>query len=217
MRFFILLLLPLVVFATEITDRVEISTRLVPQFFYLSLEVKAKAKKPNEVVEKLSAVDSFIRQNFPDYEGGHFTVNPVEVLDPKTKKVYVEGYSGRGFYTLKLRGAREEELLLKKLANMANGTEGFTYKVNSERWQVEEDLKRKMIFTLKVEALKEIKRRAAQYGKLLNKTCRVKRVGFHRTVNFNPPYLPLRALKVPIPKRGLVEITVSADVVYECY
>jgi len=217
MRLVLLLLLfaPLS-FALEVRDSIVVSTKVVPQYFYLTLSAEAEGETPDEVVKTLSAVDRFIKSNYSDYEGGHFVVNPVREIDPATKKETLKGYRGRIHYRLKLRGVKEEELLLNGLEKLRKELKGLNYRIYTEGWRVDEEFRSKLVKGLKLKALEEASKRAAEYGAVLNKVCKLQKVSLRESIRRPPILRPLKA-GAPLPERGEVKLSVQADATFECY
>ena len=163
----------------------------------------------------MAIADTFIKKNFPDYKGGYFNLKPVKVEDKKTKKEVVVGYTATARYTVKLNGQREETLLLSGLGDLVKKNKGLSYAVYSQRWETDRKIFKSLIFTLKLQALKEARKRAEKYGEILNKRCLLKEINLG---NGSPFYPLLKAEgKSPFPKREKRELRIDARVVYICY
>ena len=182
---------------TEIRDNLSVEQYLNPDLLEVSVEIATTDRSEEEVLNTLSAVDSYIRRLNLHYRGGKYTVSPRKVWNEKNHRYRFEGFEGRITYTFELKDPSSQRGIFELLNNIKRNYP-IRYSVRWVDWVVSHKRLEKVKEELKRELLKRAIQQAEDYGNLLKKECSIKLLSFRDWFN---PY-PLKVRSVINPQKG---------------
>ena len=213
-RFFILQLLSvLLTFSLQIKERITVKTYIEPSVYVFPVKVSVKARTEDEVLNALSAVDNGVKALNIPYEGGQYEIFPLEVCPKGEKPCKVVGFKGVILYRFLLKNPSDSSRVVYLLENIKRNY-GITYLLGKPYWTIPEGVREKIISRLREKLLKRVKDLAGFYSRTFHKECKVEKINFERGFYYPTPY---KFSFPPVPKKGKEEISLSAEVVFECH
>jgi hypothetical protein len=212
-RFLIPLLLSVfVAFPLQIEEKVKVQTEIVPSLYRLLIEVDTKGKSEWEVLNTLTAVDNGIKTLNIPYKGGSFKVYPLEIFDKSTKTYKVIGFKGEIRYEFLTKEPSKTAKIFYLLENIKRNYP-ITYRVLSENWTIPQKVIKRTKEQLREELIEKVQKLKEFYSEKLNKDCDVKEIRLEDYYN----YIPYRNSPIPTPVKGEKGISLTAEVIFECY
>ena len=212
-RFFILQLLSVfLTFSLQIKERISVKTYVEPSIYVFPVKVLVKAKTEGDILNALSAVDNGVKALGLPYEGGQYEIFPLEVCPKGEKPCKVVGFKGVILYRFLMKNPSDSSRVVYLLENIKRNY-GITYLLGKPYWTIPEEVREKILSRLRKKLLKRIKDLAGFYSRTFHKECKVEGINFESSFYYPTPY---RISSPPIPKKGKKEISLSAEVVFEC-
>jgi hypothetical protein len=187
----------------EISDTVTVEGEVPSQGYYLTFEVVARGQTGEDVIKALSAVDNVVKNYFPDYRGGYFSIKPL--WEGESSNSTGEAFQGSVTYTVKILGVRTQEVLFEKLNALTKKYPTLHYRILATKDAVDPALRKRIYTLLRFNILQEAQRRGKLYGEKLNLKCKLRRVNFGK----------VKPRKVEPGENPRVSL--SASVTYMCY
>lgn len=209
-----ILLSVFVTFSLQIKEKVKVQTEVVPSIYQLLIEVETEGKTEGEVLNTLTAVDNGVKALNIPYKGGYFEVFPLRVYDKNTDTYKVTGFKGSIRYKFLTKEPTQTEKVFYLLENVKRNYP-VIYRVLGQGWVVPEEVLEKKREQLREKLIEKIEQLKKFYSKEFRKECEVKRILFEEgKMNFYPTY---RSISSPIPQREKENISLAAEVVFECH
>ncbi|RKQ61592.1 hypothetical protein C7457_1028 [Thermovibrio guaymasensis] len=205
-------------YGTTISDSITVWEWTQPDSYKISITVKARGNREEEVLKALQTADDYLRRTELEYTGGNFSLWPVREWDPQEKRYVDLGFRGSCVYTFHLKSPKEQGKIFKALEE-AQGISSFKYTVNSTKWEVSWEKRERTLQKLKSKALKEILFQSNRFGKILKEKCTLKEVSF--SPKYSPSFSTYKLVRTPTtpapqPKRSPERIELKASYKLEC-
>ena len=198
--------------ALEIVDKLSAEKILKPHLYRLTISIKTEAKTEGEVLNTLTAADNGIEMLNIPYSGGYYKIYPLKVWDKNSKTYRFEGFEGVVSYTFEFKNPEEQKRVFELLENIKRNYP-ISYSVIEEGWIIPQRVLERVEEKLKEDILKEAKQKAEEYGKILNKICRIKEIRFS---DFSPIHRAGEEKGIITPKAASRVVKITASVVFDC-
>jgi hypothetical protein len=123
-------------------------------------------------------------------------------MEKNTQKC--EGFRAQAFYQFRLKDAKDQDLILQKLAQM----EGTSFSIQGTQWIVsanaQEVKKQELIFSL----LDRATAFTTEISKKLKRECQIESISYDGPLLYSPIYGEARGISAPQPTKDLQTITV---------
>jgi hypothetical protein len=216
MRFlFLLLSLWALSFAQDNPLRVFVnltqSAQIAPDIYILTLTISTEADKEVKALSLLGRVDRELSQLGLPYSGGNYWVDRKCFMGKNTQ---ICEFSAKAFYQFKLRDAKDQDLILQKLAQM----EGISFSIQGTQWIVsantQEAKKQELMFSL----LDRATAFTTEFSKKLKRECQIESITYDSPLLYSPKHVDARGVSVsaPQPTKDLQTITVSMRLSLVC-
>jgi len=215
MRFlFLLLSLWALSFAQDNPLRVFVnltqSTQIAPDIYILTLTISTEADKEIKALSLLGRIDIELSQLGLSYSGGNYWVDRKCFMEKNTQKC--EGFRAQAFYQFRLKDAKDQDLILQKLAQM----EGISFSIHGTQWIVSENTqeakKQELMFSL----LDRATAFTTELSKKLRKECQIESITYDGPLLYSPIYGEVRGMSAPQPTKDLQTITVFIGLSLVC-
>jgi uncharacterized protein YggE len=180
------------------------SVQIEPDIYTLTLNISAEADKEVKALSLLGRVDRELSQLGLSYSGGNYWVDRKCFMEKNTQKC--EGFRAQAFYQFRLKDAKDQDLILQKLAQM----EGISFSIQGTQWIVsasaQEAKKQELMFSL----LDKATAFTTEIGKKLKRECQIESISYDGPLLYSPKYVDARGISVsaPQPTKDLQTITV---------
>jgi hypothetical protein len=207
MRFlFLLLSLWALSFAQDNPIRVFVnltqSAQIAPDIYILTLTISTEADKEIKALSLLGRVDRELSQLGLPYSGGNYWVDKKCFMEKNIQKC--EGFRAQAFYQFRLKDAKDQDLILQKLAQM----EGISFSIQGTQWIVstnaQEAKKKELMFSL----LDKATAFTTEISKKLKRECQIESISYDGPLLYSPIYREARGISAPQPTKDLQTITV---------
>ncbi len=204
--FFLLLSLWALSFAQDNPIRVFVnltqSAQMAPDIYILTLNIFAEADKEIKALSLLGRVDRELSQLGLPYSGGNYWVDRKCFMEQHTQKC--EGFRAQALYQFRLEDAKDQELILQKLAQM----EGISFSIQGTQWivsaNVQEAKKQELMFSL----LDRATAFTTEISKKLKRECQIESISYDGPLLYSPIYGEVQGMSAPQPTKDLQTITV---------
>ena len=215
MRFlFLLLSLWALSFAQDNPLRVFVnltqSTQIAPDIYILTLTISTEADKEIKALSLLGRIDIELSQLGLSYSGGNYWVDRKCFMEKSTQKC--EGFRAQAFYQFRLKDAKDQDLILQKLAQM----EGISFSIQGTQWIVsanaQEAKKQELMFSL----LDRATAFTTEISKKLRKECQIESITYDGPLLNSPIYGEAKGMSAHQPIKDLQTITVFVRLSLVC-
>ncbi len=186
------------------------SAQIAPDIYTLTLNISAEADKEVKALSLLGRVDRELSQLGLPYSGGNYWVDKKCFMEKNIQKC--EGFRAQAFYQFRLKDAKDQDLILQKLAQM----EGISFSIQGTQWIVSEDVqeakKQELIFSL----LDRATAFTTEISKKLKRECQIESITYDSPLIYSPKYVDARGVSAPQPTKDLQTITVSMRLSLVC-
>ena len=206
MRFlFLLLSLWALSFAQDNPLRVFVSltqsAQIEPDIYTVILTISTEADKEVKALSLPGRVDRELSQMRLPYSGGTYWVDRKCFMEKHTQRCE---FSAKAFYQFRLKDAKDQDLILQKLAQM----EGISFSIHGTQWIVsanaQEAKKQELMFSL----LDRATIFTTEISKKLKRECQIESIGYDGPLLYSPIYGEARGISAPQPTKDLQTITV---------
>jgi hypothetical protein len=178
------------------------SAQVAPDIYILTLTISTEADKEVKALSLLGRVDRELSQLGLPYSGGNYWVDRKCFMEKNTKKC--EGFRAQAFYQFRLKDAKDQDLILQKLAQM----EGISFSIQGTQWIVSENTqeakKQELMFSL----LDRATAFTTEISKKLKRECQIESISYDGPLLYSPKYAEARGISAPQPTKDLQTITV---------
>jgi hypothetical protein len=206
MRFlFLLLSLWALSFAQDNPLRVFVnlaqSTQVAPDIYILTLTISTEADKEVKALSLLGRVDRELSQLGLPYSGGNYWVDRKCFMGKNTR---ICEFSAKAFYQFRLKDAKDQDLILQKLAQM----EGISFSIHGTQWIVSENTQEAKRKELMFSLLDKATAFATEISKKLKRECQIESITYDGPLLYLPTYAEVKGISAPQPTKDLQTITV---------
>jgi hypothetical protein len=185
------------------------SAQIAPDIYTLTLNISAEADKEVKALSLLGRVDRELSKLGLPYSGGNYWVDRKCFMGKNTQ---ICEFSAKAFYQFRLRDAKDQDLILQKLAQV----EGISFSIHGTQWIVSEDVqeakKQELIFSLLDRAIAF----TTEVSKKLKRECQIESITYDSPVFYSSKYVDARNVSAPQPTKDLQTITVSMRLSLVC-
>jgi len=178
------------------------SAQIAPDIYILTLTISTEADKEVKALSLLGRVDRELSQLGLPYSGGNYWVDKKCFMEKNTQKC--EGFRAQAFYQFRLKDAKDQDLILQKLAQM----EGISFSIQGTQWIVsanaQEAKKQELMFSL----LDKATAFTTEISRKLRKECQIESISYDGPLLYSPIYGEARGISAPQPTKDLQTITV---------
>jgi hypothetical protein len=178
------------------------SAQIAPDIYILTLTISTEADKEVKALSLLGRVDRELSQLGLPYSGGNYWVDKKCFMEKNTQKC--EGFRAQAFYQFRLKDAKDQDLILQKLAQM----EGISFSIQGTQWIVsanaQEAKKQELMFSL----LDKATAFTTEISRKLRKECQIESITYDGPLLYLPTYAEVRGISAPQPTKDLQTITV---------
>ena len=178
------------------------SAQISPDIYILTLTISTDADKEVKALSLLGRVDRELSQLGLPYSGGNYWVDKKCFMEKNTQKC--EGFRAQAFYQFRLKDAKDQDLILQKLAQM----EGISFSIHGTQWIVsanaQEAKKQQLMFSL----LDRANIFTTEISKKLKRECQIESISYDGPLLHSPIYGEARGISAPQPIKDLQTITV---------
>ncbi len=218
-----LLCLLSVAHATEIRDKLSMSSSVSPDVFILPVKVEAKGDSEKAVLKSLAEIDRQVRRLEIKPIESSYSLEKNRVWDEKKKRYVQKGFVGDVFYKFSLKRIDAQDKIVGLFARACSrpyrGAK-VEFLIKSPHWEVSQEEKAKVLKSLKLKLLSMSLKEASEFGRQLKQACFIKKVNF-TTGYYSEPFFYKGALResspyAPEPQKGQKSIKLDAEVVFKC-
>jgi len=178
------------------------SAQIAPDIYILTLTISTEADKEIKALSLLGRIDRELSQLGLSYSGGNYWVDRKCFMEKNTQKC--EGFRAQAFYQFRLKDAKDQDLILQKLAQM----EGISFSIHGTQWIVSENTqeakKQELMFSL----LDRATAFTTELSKKLRKECQIESITYDGPLLYSPIYGEAKGMSAPQPIKDLQTITV---------
>jgi len=178
------------------------SAQIEPDIYILTLTISTEADKEVKALSLLGRVDRELSQLGLPYSGGNYWVDRKCFVGKNTQKC--EGFRAQAFYQFRLKDAKDQDLILQKLAQM----KGISFSIHGTQWIVSENTqeakKQELMFSL----LDKASAFTTEISKKLKRECQIESISYDGPLLYLPIYGEARGMSAPQPTKDLQTITV---------
>jgi hypothetical protein len=178
------------------------SAQIAPDIYILTLTISTEADKEVKALSLLGRVDRELSQLGLPYSGGNYWVDKKCFMEKNTQKC--EGFRAQAFYQFRLKDAKDQDLILQKLAQM----EGISFSIQGTQWIVsanaQEAKKQELMFSL----LDKATAFTTEISRKLRKECQIESITYDGPLLYLPTYAEVKGISAPQPTKDLQTITV---------
>ena len=178
------------------------SAQIAPDVYILTLTISTEADKEVKALSLLGRVDRELSQLGLPYSGGNYWVDKKCFMEKNTQKC--EGFRAQALYQFRLKDAKDQDLILQKLAQM----EGISFSIHGTQWIVSENTqeakKQQLMFSL----LDRANIFTTEISKKLKRECQIESISYDGPLLHSPIYGEARGISAPQPIKDLQTITV---------
>jgi hypothetical protein len=166
------------------------------------LTISTEADKEIKVLSLLGRVDRELSQLGLPYSGGNYWVDRKCFMEKNTQKC--EGFRAQAFYQFRLKDAKDQDLILQKLAEV----KGISFSIQGTQWIVsanaQEAKKQELMFSL----LDRANIFTTEISKKLKRECQIESISYDGPLLYLPTYAEVKGISAPQPTKDLQTITV---------
>jgi hypothetical protein len=166
------------------------------------LTISTEADKEIKALSLLGRIDRELSQLGLPYSGGNYWVDRKCFMEKNTQKC--EGFRAQALYQFRLKDAKDQDLILQKLAQM----EGISFSIQGTQWIVsanaQEAKKQELMFSL----LDKATAFTTEISKKLKRECQIESISYDGPLLNSPIYGEARGISAPQPIKDLQTITV---------
>ena len=177
------------------------SAQIAPDIYILTLTISTEADKEVKALSLMGRIDRELSQLGLSYSGGNYWVDRKCFMGKNTQ---ICEFSAKAFYQFRLKDAKDQDLILQKLAQM----EGISFSIQGTQWIVsanaQEAKKQELMFSL----LDRATAFTTEISKKLRKECQIESISYDGPLLYSPIYGEARGISAPQPTKDLQTITV---------
>jgi len=178
------------------------SAQIAPDIYILTLTISTEADNEIKALSLLGRIDRELSQLGLPYSGGGYWVDRKCFMEKNTQKC--EGFRAQAFYQFRLKDAKDQDLILQKLAQM----EGISFSIQGTQWIVSADAqeakKQELMFSL----LDRATAFTTEISKKLKRECQIESISYDGPLLYLPTYAEVKGISAPQPTKDLQTITV---------
>ncbi len=178
------------------------SAQIAPDIYILTLTISTEADKEVKALSLLGRVDRELSKLGLPYSGGNYWVDKKCFMEKNTQKC--EGFRAQAFYQFRLRDAKDQDLILQKLAQM----EGISFSIQETQWIVSENTQEAKRKELMFSLLDKATAFTTEISKKLKRECQMESISYDGPLLYLPAYAEVQGISAPQPTKDLQTITV---------